>query len=173
MRIAYWGIVDSHGTSFHHTNVLLILMQPHSSILMCYWFSWYCIPAYLHVNNSRVALFHEVIWESTIPQYAGMRSPENQWHISILEWGHMRINNKSVWWTSILRYCWFSCDLIPTYCFIDSQMISSQHTNVLLILMVYHSSILICYWFPCDLIPAYWCVMLEWGNLRINNTSVC
>ena len=54
---AYWNIVDSHGTSFHHTIVLLILMRSHSSILMCYWFSWYPIPAYWCVNDSRVALF--------------------------------------------------------------------------------------------------------------------
>jgi hypothetical protein len=26
---------------WNHTNVLLILMRPHSSILMCYWLSWY------------------------------------------------------------------------------------------------------------------------------------
>jgi uncharacterized membrane protein len=93
-----------------------------------------------------------------------MRYHENQQYFSMLKWCQ-----------SILTSYFFSCDLIPTYCFIDSQMTSSQHTNVLLILMVYHSSILICYWFTCDLIPAYWCVihsMLEWGHMKINNILV-
>jgi hypothetical protein len=36
---AYWNIIDSHVTSFQHTEILLILMWPYSSILKYCWFS--------------------------------------------------------------------------------------------------------------------------------------
>jgi hypothetical protein len=54
------NLIDSCVTLFQHTEVLLILLVPHSTILICYWFSWYCIPAYWCVNNSRVALFQHI-----------------------------------------------------------------------------------------------------------------
>jgi hypothetical protein len=54
---AYWCVIDSHVTSFQHTDVLLILRLPHSSILMCYWFSGYLIPAYGCVIDSHVTSF--------------------------------------------------------------------------------------------------------------------
>jgi hypothetical protein len=55
---AYRCVIDSHVTSFQHTNVLLILMVPHSSILIiCYWFSYYFIPAYWCGIDSHVTLF--------------------------------------------------------------------------------------------------------------------
>jgi hypothetical protein len=36
--LAYWCVIDSQVTSFQHTDVLLILRLPHSSILMCFDF---------------------------------------------------------------------------------------------------------------------------------------
>ena len=51
------GVIDSQVTSFQHTDVLLILRLPHSSILMCYWFSGYLISAYWCVNDSQVTSF--------------------------------------------------------------------------------------------------------------------
>jgi hypothetical protein len=123
---AYWGIFDSHGTSFHHINMLLILTVPHSS-------EW----GHMRINNILVC-WNEVTWESITHQYVGMRSPENQQYLSMLEWGHLRINNTSVCWnevpvllilrwphSSILMCYWFSCDLIPAYwSIIDSQVTS-------------------------------------------------
>jgi hypothetical protein len=125
---AYWGIVDYHGTSFHHTNVLLILMWPHSSILMYYWF-------------------------------------ENQQYLSMLEWGHMKINNILVYWNEVT---WES---ITNQYGGMRYVVSLQHTEVLLILMVPHSTILMCYWFSCDLIPAYWCIID--CRVTLYKTSVC
>jgi hypothetical protein len=102
----YWCVIDSHVTSIQHTDLLLIIMWPHSSIPMCYWFSWWGHMTIKHLS-------------------AGMRSHENQQHISMLEWGIMRINNTLVCWmrspilmwphSTILRYCWFSWYLIPAY----------------------------------------------------------
>ena len=118
---AYWGIVDSNGTSFHHTNMLLILiygtafqhklfiliygtafqhklliiMWPHSSILRCYCFSCDLIPAYWCVIDSHVTSFlHTDV-------------------LLIPMWPH----------SSILKYYWFSCDLILGYrSIVDSQL---------------------------------------------------
>jgi hypothetical protein len=122
----------------------------------------------MRINNTSVC-WNEVTWESTIPQYAGMRSPENQQYLSMLEWGTMRINNISVCWvlfifiwpySTIIKCYWFSCDPITAYWGIfDSHGTSFHHINMLLILTVPHSSILMCYSFSCDLIPAYWCII--------------
>ena len=75
---------------------------------------------------------------------------------------------------SILKYYWFSCDLIPAdKCFIDSLVTSFQNINVLLILMSPyfqhnimllilmgpHANILKYDWFSCDLILPYKCVI--------------
>ena len=46
---ACWCVIDSHVTSFQHTDVLLILMWPHSSILICYWFSCRVASRNLHL----------------------------------------------------------------------------------------------------------------------------
>ena len=54
---SHWCIIDSQVTSFQHTEVLLILRLPHSSILMCYWFSGYLIPAYWCVIDYHVTSF--------------------------------------------------------------------------------------------------------------------
>ena len=121
---------------------------------MCYWFSWYLIPAYWCVVDSHVTSSQQI-------------------NVFIVMWPH----------STILICYWFSCDLIPPYWnIVDSHGTSFHHTNVLLILMWPHSSILmcvidscvaffqhteelfmwphssilICYWFSCDLIPAYW-----------------
>ena len=125
---AYWGIVDFLVNSFIHTNVLLILRWPHSTILMCYYFSWY--------------LFHHI-------------------NVILILMGHH---------ANILKYYWFWCGFIPVYwCVIDYHGTSFQHTNVLLIdsrvtlfqhnmlliLMGPHASILKYYWFSGDLILAY------------------
>ena len=57
---------------------------------------------------------------------------------------------------SILKYYWFSGDLILAYqCIIDFHGISFQHIDVLLILMWLHPSILMFYWFSCYFITAY------------------
>jgi hypothetical protein len=50
-------IIDSYGTSFQCTDVLLILIWPLSNILICYWFSWYLIPAYWCFIDSHVTFF--------------------------------------------------------------------------------------------------------------------
>jgi hypothetical protein len=55
--LAYECVIDSQITSFQHTDVLLILRLPQSSILMCYWLSGELIPAYWCVIDSQVTLF--------------------------------------------------------------------------------------------------------------------
>jgi hypothetical protein len=88
-------VFDSHVTSFQQTKVLLIVMWPHSSILMCYWFSLDLIPAYWCVTDSRVALF----------QHTEV--------LLILRWSH----------SSIIMCYWFSWYLMPAYwSIIDSQV---------------------------------------------------
>ena len=126
-------------------------MVPHSTILMCYWFSCDLIPAYWCIIDCRVTLFQhtEVLLILMVPH------------------------------STILICYWFSCNLIPAYwCVIDSHGTAFQHTDVLAILvwpyssilnyswfsgdLKYcwlrwpHSSILMCYWLSCDLLPAYW-----------------
>jgi hypothetical protein len=137
----------------------------------------------LRINNTSVCR-NEITWESITHQYARMRSPDV---LLILRLPH----------SSILMCYLFSGYLILAYwCVIDSQVTSFHHTDVLMILRWPHSTILMCYWFSGDLIPSYWCVIdsqvtsfqhtevllilqlphssiLMWGNLRINNTSVC
>ena len=128
-------------------------MVPHSTILMCYWFSCNLIPTYWCVIDSYDTAF----------QLTDV--------LTILVWPYSSIL-KYCWFSGDLKYCWFSGDLMLAYwCVIDSHLTSFQHTEVLLILMVPHSSIptdvllilmwphssiLVCYWFSCDLIPAYW-----------------
>ena len=143
-------------TSLQHIEVLLIFMVPYSTILMCYWFSWYLIPAYWCVIDSPVTLF----------QHTEV--------LLILRWSEILLTLR---WphASILMCYWFSCDLIPAYwsivdshgtsfqhtnwCVIFSHVTSSQHTNVLLILRWPHPSILMSYWFSWDLMPAYWSII--------------
>jgi capsular polysaccharide biosynthesis protein len=107
----HWCIIDSCVTLFQHTEVLLILMVPHSTILICYWFSWYCIPAYY--NNTSVC-WNKVAWESITHEYGGMRYHENQQYSNTFQ---------HTYW-----------------CVIDSHVTSFQHTEVLLILRWFHSS---------------------------------
>ena len=129
---------------FKHTNVLLILMWPHFTILMCYWFLCDLIPAYRCVIDSHVISFQ---------------------HTNVLlfhMWPH----------SSILTHKRLSCDFIPAYWHvIDSHVTSFQHTESLLILTWTHFILPMWYWFSCDtipeyrfwywfwfdLIPAYWC----------------
>ena len=95
--LAYWGIVDSHGTSFQHTDVLFILMWSHSSILICYWFSCDLIPAYWCINNSHVTPFQhtEILLILMVPH------------------------------STILMCYWFSCYLIPAYWGIVNSQVTS------------------------------------------------
>jgi hypothetical protein len=147
--------------------VLLILRLPHSSILMCYWFS--CDFSMLEWGNLRFnytsVCWNEVTWESIIHQCAGMVK------------GPMRINNTLVWKYKVLKrngekmkthyksqqqktttYHWTKMEntkvllilmgpfTMPAHwCIIDSQVTSFQHTDVL--------------WFSCYLILAYRCVI--------------
>jgi hypothetical protein len=105
----------------------------------------------MRINNTLVCL-NEVPWESTILQYAGIRS--HYQHTNVL-----LILICMVPRSSILMCYWFSCDLIPAHwSLVDSHGIPFHHTNVLLILMRPHSSILMCYWFSWYPIPAYWFV---------------
>jgi hypothetical protein len=106
----YWCVIDSHGTSFQHTDVFLILMWPHYSILMCYWSSWYFIPADLCAIDSHVAIFQHYCWFSCdlIPAYqyaidSHVTLFQRTEELLILMWSH----------SSILMCYWFSCDLIP------------------------------------------------------------
>jgi hypothetical protein len=109
-------------------------MVPHSSILMCYWFSCDLIAAYLCVID----------WHVTSFQHSDV--------LLILMWPR----------SCILKYYWFLWYLIPVYwCAIDSHVTSFQHTDLLLIFMWPHSSILMCYWFLWYFTPAYWCYWLS------------
>jgi hypothetical protein len=155
--------------SYQDTNVLLILMWPYSSILMCYWLACDLIPAYWCVIESDVASF--------------LHNQKVQYTVSMIffRWvsivGHQWWNERApvrgliqvIWKFSLPSRClqmcyWLACDLIPAYwCVIDSDVASFLHT-VLLILTRPHSSILMCYWIWCGLIPAY---------LKINSTLVC
>jgi hypothetical protein len=158
--LAYWCVIDSCVTLFQHTEILLILMVPHSTIPMCYWFSWDLIPAYWCVIDSDGTAFqHTDVLTILVALF------QHTEVLLILRWPH----------ASILMFYWFSCDLIPEYwsivdshgtsfqhtnwCVIFSHVTSSQHTNVLLILRWSHPSILMFYWFSWYLIPVYWCVI--------------
>jgi hypothetical protein len=151
--LAYWYVIDSYGTSIQHTDMLLILMWPLTSTLICYSFSYDLIPAYWCVIDPHV-YFSMLAWgsmrinsilcwklkvtrESITHQYARMRSRENQQH-----------------------FCNYSSRLM-FYCHVTS----FHHTNLLLILMWPHSIILRYCWFSWYLIPPY--------HIRIINTSVC
>ena len=58
-------------------------------------------------------------------------------------------------YSSILMCYWLACDLIPAFwCVIASDVASSQHTNVLLIIMWPHSSILM--WPNSSILKYYW-----------------
>ena len=144
-----------HVTSFHHTNLLLILIWPHSTILKYCWFSWYLIPPYWCVIDSHVTSFQHTdvcYWFlcGLFPAYWRIV------HVTSFQHTNMLLILVSPYsciicycrFSSDLKYCWFSSDFIlASQCVIDSHVISCQHTNVLLILMVSHSSILISYWF--------------------------
>ena len=140
---AYWSIIDSHVTSSRHTNVLLIFMISHSSILMCYWFT------YMEPYSSIL----KCSWLSCelIPAYwcaidYHMTSFQHTEILSILMWPYSSI---------LMCYC-FACDLIPAYrSIIDSQVSLFLHINVLLFLMWPHPSILRYYSFSGHLIPAH------------------
>ena len=126
---SYWSIIDFHITSFHHTNVLLILMVPHTSILMCYWFSCDLIPEYWCVIDSHVTSLRHT---NGVTDYHVISFQHNN-VIYIVVVSH----------SSILMCYWFSYNHIPAYLSIDDYNVTSfQHTDVLLILMWPHSSIL-------------------------------
>jgi hypothetical protein len=111
-----------------------------------------------------------------------MRSSENQQYLSMLEWGHMKINNILVYWNEVT---WESITNQYGGYVIGSHVTSSQHTDVLFILMWPYSSIIKCYWFSCDLITSYWGFVDSHGfsfhhinvllilMMRISNTLVC
>ena len=140
-------------TSLKWPEVLLTLRWPHCSILMCYWFSWYLIPAYWSLIYSHVT------------------SSTHTNVLLILRWHHPSILMFYwFWWYPRISMCyWFSYDLIPAYqCVIDSHVISFQHinvidslvtsfqhTDVLLILVWPYSSILKYCWFSWYLISPY------------------
>jgi hypothetical protein len=99
-------VIDFHVTSCQHTKVLLILRWPHSSILMCYWLSWYLIPAYWrvifsHVTSSQhtnVLLILRWTHPSILMFYWSRELLTRQY---ILECSIVRINNTSVCWNEV------------------------------------------------------------------------
>jgi hypothetical protein len=137
--LAYWCIIDCRVTLFQHTDVLLILMVPHSTILMCYWFSCNLIPAYWCVIDSHGTAFqHTDVLTILVWPYSSIL--KDSWFSGDLKYCWLRWPH-----SSILMCYWFSWYLIPPYsCVIDSHETSFLHTDVLLILMVLHSSILMC-----------------------------
>jgi len=129
-----------YGTSFQHTDVLLIFMWPHSSILMCYWFSCDRIPAYWSIVDSYGTSFqHTNVLLILMPPHSS---------ILILVWprssiiGFIDYDGTSYQHTKVflilrlpnpgIQMCyWFLWYLIPAYwCVFDSHVTSSQHTNV-------------------------------------------
>ena len=149
--------IDSHVISYQDTNVLLILMWPYSSILMCYWLACDLIPAFWCVIASDVASSQHtnvlliIMWpHSSILMWPNSSILKYYWFLWYLNPG-TDVLLILMWPLSSMLMCyWLSCDLIPAnWCVIDSHVTSFQHTDVLLILMWPHSSILICYWFSC------------------------
>jgi hypothetical protein len=159
---AYWGIVDYHdasflhinvlwiliyGTTFQHIDVLLIFMWPQSSILICYWFSWYLIPAYWCVIDSRVTLFQhtEVLFILIVPNSTILMCYLFSFDLITAYWGIVDYHDTLFHHINVLWILIYG--------------ITFQHIDVLLIFMWPQCRIQICYWFSGDLIPASWCVI--------------
>jgi apolipoprotein N-acyltransferase len=101
-----WEKITRQYAGMKHTEVLLILMVPHSTILMCYWFSCDLISAYWCIIDSCVTLFQhtEVLLILMVPH-------------------------------SIILMCyWFSWYCIPAYWRVSNSRVTLfQHIEVLLI----------------------------------------
>ena len=109
---AYWCVIDSHGTSFQHTDVLLIFMWPLSNVLMCYWFSCDLLPAYWSVINYHVTSFHhnDVLMILMWPHSNTLMCYWFSWYLILQHTDVVLILMLPHY--SILRYCCFSWYLI-------------------------------------------------------------
>jgi hypothetical protein len=149
----------------------------HSSILMCYYFSWYLIPAYWCVIDFHGTWFqhtdvllilmlpHSSIlmcyWFSCglIPIYWSIVDSQND---TLVCWHEVPCESITYYYaftkSGSLRFSQFSgCWLIWLFIYfwvLTFPLLLPLFINVLLILMWPHSSILLCYWFSCHLIPA-------------------